>query len=155
MPTEVASAVVAALAALGAGLAVRSSAVAEDGLAASFAGLHDTSLGVVGAPAVLEAVRRCWRSLHSERAVAWRRARGLAPARMAVVVQRMVAPLASGCSSRRIGERAPQDVADRGGGRAREGLVAGHGRRHPSASAPASSSNAARPASLLLTDDQV
>jgi phosphohistidine swiveling domain-containing protein len=73
-------------------VAVRSSATAEDGSEASFAGQQETLLGVAGDDLLLDAVERCWRSLHSSRAVAYRRQRdipddGLA---MAVVVQRLV-----------------------------------------------------------------
>ena len=72
-------------------LAVRSSSVAEDGAKASFAGLHETELGLTSeevAPAVL----RCWASLWSERAVSYRAGRGLAldGDAMAVVVQALV-----------------------------------------------------------------
>ncbi|GIE32730.1 putative phosphoenolpyruvate synthase [Actinoplanes italicus] len=78
--------------------AVRSSATAEDTPTASFAGQHDTYLGVVGAEAVLEGVRRCWESLFTERAVAYRRRNGFDDSRvhMAVVVQEMVPAEASG-----------------------------------------------------------
>ena len=44
-------------------LAVRSSATAEDLPAASFAGQQDTRMGIVGAPAILQCIRRCWSSL--------------------------------------------------------------------------------------------
>src|SRR5919202_3938003 len=73
-------------------VAVRSSATAEDLPGASFAGQQDTYLNVVGEAAVLEAVRRCWGSLWSERAVAYRRRLGIRPdgLAIAVVVQRMV-----------------------------------------------------------------
>jgi pyruvate,water dikinase len=72
-------------------LAVRSSATAEDGAAASFAGQQETVLGVVGLDAVLRAVERCWASLDGERAVAYRRRQGLGDDHaMAVVVQRLV-----------------------------------------------------------------
>ncbi|PVZ11162.1 PEP/pyruvate-binding domain-containing protein [Actinomycetospora cinnamomea] len=73
-------------------VAVRSSATAEDLPDASFAGQQDTYLNVVGADAVLEAVRRCWASLWTDRAVAYRAARGIdhAAVTLAVVVQRMV-----------------------------------------------------------------
>jgi pyruvate,water dikinase len=71
--------------------AVRSSALGEDSAGASYAGLHETELDVapVGIP---DAVRRCWASLASPAAVAYRRRRGLAPddAAMAVVVQALV-----------------------------------------------------------------
>ena len=53
-------------------MAVRSSATAEDLPFASFAGQQDTYLNVVGADAVLDAVRRCWASLWTDRAVAYR-----------------------------------------------------------------------------------
>ncbi len=78
--------------------AVRSSATAEDLADASFAGQHDTILNCTGLPAVLDAVRQCFASLGGDRAVAYRRDRGIAPAglAMAVVVQRMVAAEAAG-----------------------------------------------------------
>ena len=84
---------------LGAGaVVVRSSATAEDLPQASFAGQHDTFLNVDGAEALIEAVQRCWESLSSPRAVAYRKGAGIAEgtARMCVVVQRMVDPVAAG-----------------------------------------------------------
>ncbi|MGH3211898.1 MAG: PEP/pyruvate-binding domain-containing protein [Trebonia sp.] len=59
----------------GAGLrvAVRSSAVSEDGQAASFAGQYETYLGVSGVADVLLHVRRCWASGFSAHALAYRR----------------------------------------------------------------------------------
>src|SRR4051794_16849447 len=75
---DVAEAIGAAYRALGRGpVAVRSSATAEDMAEASFAGLQATFLNVEGEEAVLEAVRGCWASLFSERAVAYRGARGI------------------------------------------------------------------------------
>jgi pyruvate,water dikinase len=73
-------------------VAVRSSATAEDLPDASFAGQQDTYLNVVGAEAVLDAVRRCWASLWTERAVAYRTANGIdhRTVRLAVVIQDMV-----------------------------------------------------------------
>jgi phosphoenolpyruvate synthase/pyruvate phosphate dikinase len=78
--------------------AVRSSATAEDLPTASFAGQQDTYLNVVGTAAILKHVRRCWASLFTERAVAYRLRNGFDHRRvqMAVVVQRMVVPQASG-----------------------------------------------------------
>ena len=72
-------------------LAVRSSAIGEDGAVASFAGLHETELDVAPAD-VPAAVRRCWASLWSAPAVAYRARRGLSndDAAMAVVVQALV-----------------------------------------------------------------
>jgi phosphoenolpyruvate synthase/pyruvate phosphate dikinase len=74
-------------------VAVRSSATDEDGAAASFAGQHESYLNVVGADAVADAVVRCWRSGRSERAVAYRRQRGLPSptAGLPVLVQQLVA----------------------------------------------------------------
>ena len=72
-------------------LAVRSSAIGEDGTAASFAGLHETELDVAPAD-VPAAIRRCWASLASAPAIAYRARRGLSPddVAMAVVVQALV-----------------------------------------------------------------
>ena len=73
-------------------LAVRSSATAEDSADFSFAGLHDSVLDVRSLPALEAAVRACWASLWSERAVTYRRASGLATetADIAVVIQQLV-----------------------------------------------------------------
>jgi phosphoenolpyruvate synthase/pyruvate phosphate dikinase len=77
-------------------LAVRSSSVAEDGLTASFAGLHDTELGLT-ADEVAPAILRCWASLWSERAIGYRTRRGLPLGgdAMGVVVQALVPARAS------------------------------------------------------------
>ncbi|MGO1971831.1 MAG: PEP/pyruvate-binding domain-containing protein [Propionibacteriaceae bacterium] len=96
IPTE---AVLAAYRELGGGaVAVRSSATAEDLPDASFAGQQETVLDVSGEEELLAAVRTCWDSLHTERAVAYREAH-LPPdqvAEMAVVVQRMVPAVVAG-----------------------------------------------------------
>lgn len=73
-------------------LAVRSSATTEDAEDASFAGLQDTSLWVMGADDVLRSVVSCWASLYSVPSLAYRLKRkvpegGVA---IAVVIQRMV-----------------------------------------------------------------
>lgn len=71
--------------------AVRSSGIGEDSSAASYAGLHETELGV--APdGVADAIRRCWASLWSPAAVAYRQWKGLDAdgGGMAVVVQSLV-----------------------------------------------------------------
>jgi len=52
--------------------AVRSSAIGEDSGTASFAGIFDTFLGVSGQDRVLAAIRKCWASLFSTRAVTYR-----------------------------------------------------------------------------------
>jgi pyruvate,water dikinase len=79
-------------------VAVRSSATAEDLASASFAGQQDTYLDMVGPDAVLDAVRRCWASLWTDRAVIYRGGAGIDPrtVRLAVVVQRMVRAATAG-----------------------------------------------------------
>jgi pyruvate,water dikinase len=83
-------------------LAVRSSATDEDGAERSHAGQYLTRLGVRGVDGVVKAVAECWASAGDERALAYRRDRGADDQRvaMAVLVQRLVAPDASGvCTS--------------------------------------------------------
>ena len=73
MPAEIADAITHGYAALGgAAVAVRSSATAEDLPGAAFAGQQDTYLGVVGDEQLIDAVRNCWASLWTERAIAYR-----------------------------------------------------------------------------------
>lgn len=100
LPGDVAAAVTAAYAALGADVpvAVRSSAVGEDAAEASFAGLQDTYLWVSGAAGVLEHVRRCWASLYNTEAVSYRLRQHMPEhdVAMAVVVQQMVDPRSAG-----------------------------------------------------------
>jgi len=73
-------------------VAVRSSATAEDTASASFAGMNETFLNTIGADAVIDAVRRCWRSLFGARTVYYRGSRNFGQADMdiAVVVQRQI-----------------------------------------------------------------
>lgn len=73
-------------------VAVRSSAVDEDGEASSFAGLHETYLNLAGIEQVVDAVRRCWGSARSERALDYRRHHGLETEdpTIAVLVQALV-----------------------------------------------------------------
>ncbi|MFA3835415.1 rifamycin-inactivating phosphotransferase [Streptomyces aureus] len=100
IPGDLAAAITHALARLGeqAAYAVRSSATAEDLPTASFAGQQDTYLNVVGPTAILQHVSRCWASLFTERAVTYRQRNGIdhRTVHMAVVVQQMVFPHASG-----------------------------------------------------------
>lgn len=79
-------------------VAVRSSATAEDLAEASFAGQQETFLNVVGEAALLDAVRRCWASLWSPRALHYRHERGIdhLSVAMAVVIQVMVPAEAAG-----------------------------------------------------------
>lgn len=79
-------------------VAVRSSASAEDLPDASFAGQQDTYLNVRGEKAVLAAVRRCWASLFTDRAISYRAEKGFdhLQVEIAVVVQRMIRSTQSG-----------------------------------------------------------
>lgn len=100
VPDGLATEITRGLGRLGAGAAcaVRSSATAEDLPTASFAGQQDTYLNVVGPAEVLRHVSRCWASLFTERAVIYRRRNGIdhRTVQMAVVVQRIILPDASG-----------------------------------------------------------
>ncbi len=79
-------------------VAVRSSATAEDTASTSFAGMNETFLNVSGTNAVIDAVRRCWRSLFGARTIYYRGLNGFAQAEMdiAVVVQRQLASTRAG-----------------------------------------------------------
>jgi phosphoenolpyruvate synthase/pyruvate phosphate dikinase len=74
-------------------VAVRSSAIGEDGQAASFAGQYETYLNVVGTAALYQAVARCWASAQNARVCAYRQqqGQGAATGQMAVLVQQLVA----------------------------------------------------------------
>jgi pyruvate,water dikinase len=100
IPDDLGAEITGALERLGGNVAyaVRSSATAEDLPGTSFAGQHDTFLNVVGPVAILEHVRRCWASLFTERAVAYRLRNGIDHRRvdMAVIVQQLVIPQVSG-----------------------------------------------------------
>jgi len=75
----------------GVSVAVRSSACAEDGNDASYAGQQETYLFVETFELVLEKVVECWLSFFSERAMFYRQHKGdLNDIQMAVVVQQMV-----------------------------------------------------------------
>ena len=96
LPDEVRQAITQAYEAFAPGaalpVAMRSSATAEDLPFASFAGQQETYLNIVGSDAVVDAVRRCWASLWTDRAVSYRASNGIDPrtVRLAVVIQRMV-----------------------------------------------------------------
>ena len=93
VPSEIASALVEAYEALVAPpVAVRSSATAEDLPGLSFAGQQETVLNVRGEAELVEAVRRCWSSLWTPRAIGYRARQGIGQEgiAMAVVVQAMV-----------------------------------------------------------------
>jgi phosphohistidine swiveling domain-containing protein len=79
-------------------VAVRSSATAEDLPEASFAGQQETYLNVQGASAVLDAVRHCWASLWTARAIGYRARHGIGVEglSLAVVVQLLIPAEAAG-----------------------------------------------------------
>jgi pyruvate,water dikinase len=114
LPPGFEEALAQALAALAtdAPLAVRSSALGEDGSERSFAGLHETVLDVRGLDALVDAIKVVWASLWSDAALLYRRELGLdvARSRMAVLVQPLVEAERSGVA---FGRDPREPVADR------------------------------------------
>jgi pyruvate,water dikinase len=101
IPDAVANAVVTAYAAFpgtNPAVAVRSSATAEDLPEASFAGQQETYLNVSGPGEVLEALRKCWASLWTARAIGYRARQGIQAdgVALAVVIQILVPAEAAG-----------------------------------------------------------
>jgi pyruvate,water dikinase len=95
IPDEIAAAIGLAYAELGGenlAVAVRSSATTEDLPELSFAGQQDTYLNIRGEAQVLDAVKRCWASLWTARAIDYRMRHQIAPEEvsLAVVVQALV-----------------------------------------------------------------
>jgi pyruvate,water dikinase len=82
---------------LGGPLAVRSSAVDEDGAEASFAGQHLTLLNVPGADQLTTALNEIWWSANSDAAITYRQRLGLfTRPSVGVVVQVLVGPESAG-----------------------------------------------------------
>ena len=102
IPTHIEEAITKAYRMLGDGkrvpVAVRSSATAEDLPFASFAGQQETYLNIVSADELIGAVRRCWASLWTDRAVSHRASLGIDQrrVRIAVAIQHMVDAIVSG-----------------------------------------------------------
>jgi rifampicin phosphotransferase len=93
IPPEVERSILAAYDQIGqCPVAVRSSATAEDLPEAAFAGQQDTFLNIIGEQPVLNAVRCCWASLWTDRAIAYRERRKIdqLTVKLAVVVQRLI-----------------------------------------------------------------
>ncbi|HTR28255.1 MAG TPA: phosphoenolpyruvate synthase [Puia sp.] len=96
LPSDLATEILAGYRELGGGtpiaVAVRSSATAEDLPGASFAGQHESYLNIRGESAVLEAVKNCYASLYTDRAIKYREDNGFAHAEVAlsVGIQKMV-----------------------------------------------------------------
>lgn len=76
----------------GQAVAVRSSATAEDLPGASFAGQHESFLNIQGHTALIDAVRRCFASLYTDRAIKYREDKGFDHNKvfLSVGIQRMV-----------------------------------------------------------------
>jgi pyruvate,water dikinase len=90
MSTELEAAILVEFDGLGAEfVAVRSSAVAEDGANDAWAGQMDTFLNIDRSH-LLNAVKKCWDSANSARAKAYAKQKSLAAGKVAVVVQAMV-----------------------------------------------------------------
>lgn len=79
-------------------VAVRSSATAEDLPDASFAGQQESYLNISGSNALMDACRRCYASLFTDRAISYRQSRGFnhMSVALSIGVQRMVCSDASG-----------------------------------------------------------
>jgi rifampicin phosphotransferase len=79
-------------------VAVRSSAAGEDAAGESFAGLHDSFLFIRGRERLLDAIRKVWASAWNERALSYRRTKGIPidNIAVAVIVQRMIEARTSG-----------------------------------------------------------
>ena len=99
IPRQIAAEVLGAYYRLGSPpVAVRSSATAEDLPDASFAGQQSSFLNVTGDDQLLAAVRRCWASLWTARAISYRARHQIAPdtVSLAVVVQELIDADSSG-----------------------------------------------------------
>ena len=93
IPTQITDAISRAYHQLGDGaVAVRSSATAEDLAEAAFAGQQETFLNIIGEQELMDAVRACWMSLWSERAILYRARQNIdqTAVKLAVVVQKMI-----------------------------------------------------------------
>jgi phosphoenolpyruvate synthase/pyruvate phosphate dikinase len=139
MPRDIADDIRAAYAGLigNPAVAVRSSATAEDLPGMSFAGQQDSYLNIRGADQVLDAVKRCWASLWTERAIAYRDRHGIPreEVAIAVVVQELVPADAAGVMFR---------PSTRRGGWARRSSVAWSRRTRSRSTGPSSWSSTSR-----------
>lgn len=84
----------------GRALAVRSSGATEDSVTASFAGIHESYLNIIGLENILQAVKQCYASLWTPQTLAYRRRLGISDTGMlaAVVLMEMVDAKAAGVS---------------------------------------------------------
>lgn len=79
------------------GFAVRSSAIGEDGVTDSFAGIHLTRLGIKRKD-ILYAIKECWASAFTPQAIGYRQEKGLplSNIRIAVLIQPVIMPRVAG-----------------------------------------------------------
>lgn len=77
-------------------VAVRSSAIGEDGTVASYAGMYETVLGVSDSAGLSEAIKHCRNSVNSERLTAYRAQHALTQDPLAIIIQEMVEGEVSG-----------------------------------------------------------
>ncbi len=101
IPSEIENSILKAFQALpgkNSAVAVRSSAVAEDLPSISFAGQYETYLNITNKYMLLEAIKKCWASLWTARAIAYRAHHSFSGSElaMAIVVQLMIRAEASG-----------------------------------------------------------
>jgi len=100
MPEQIREDIVQAWSKQGSGnaYAVRSSATAEDLPNASFAGQQDTYLNIKGREELLQHIQKCWASLFTDRAIAYRAKNGFdhREVYLSIVVQQMISPDISG-----------------------------------------------------------
>ena len=71
-------------------VAIRSSGIAEDTEDASFAGIHDTFLDIEGRDDVIFFIAKCFASVDSELAIAYRKMHNVTDKRLSVIIQNMV-----------------------------------------------------------------
>lgn len=109
-PAKARASLEAALGALNFPLAVRSSAVAEDGAKHSFAGQLESVLEVQDVEAVIAAVAVCWKSGNTERVKAYCAHAGIEPGPVAVVLQELVQADSAGVMFTADPDGDPDDV---------------------------------------------
>lgn len=95
-------------------LAIRSSSPAEDSGESSFAGLHESFIGIRQWPEIIDALRRVWASLWSDAALLYREELGLSVenAAMAVICQELIIGQSSGIMFTRAPDKSETTVIE-------------------------------------------
>jgi phosphohistidine swiveling domain-containing protein len=98
MPNDLSTSLLEGFQSIGEPVVIRSSSLAEDSETASFAGIHDSFVNIIGEESILDHVRMVWASLWSDRAILYRRELGLdiESSAMAVLIQAMIVGRKSG-----------------------------------------------------------